>query len=143
MLVADTNILIHAANDTANEHRICRGLIEQWHNGSVPVFIPWSVGYEFLRVITHPRVFPSPWNAQDACRFLAALLDSPMFGILHPTVRHTDVLAQTLQEFPHLRGNLVFDLHIAVLMRENGIRHICTFDAHFNRFPFLTVIKPI
>jgi len=35
------------------------------------------------------------------------------------------------------------DVHTAVLMREHGIREICTRDTDFHRFPFLKVIDPV
>jgi len=44
---------------------------------------------------------------------------------------------------PGIAGNLVFDAHTAILMRENGIRTIYTRDADFNRFPFLVTIDPV
>ena len=34
-------------------------------------------------------------------------------------------------------------VHAAVLMREHGISRICTRDADFRRFPFLTVLDPL
>ena len=63
--------------------------------------------------------------------------------MLYPTSRHSEVLAQTLSELPEVRGNLFYDLHTAVLMREHGISRICTRDADFRRFPFLTVVDPV
>jgi predicted nucleic acid-binding protein len=53
------------------------------------------------------------------------------------------VLEGTLAEMPHLAGNIVHDTHTAVLMREHGIRQICTRDTDFSRFPFLEVIDPL
>jgi predicted nucleic acid-binding protein len=63
--------------------------------------------------------------------------------VLQPTQRHTAVLAQTLSELPDLRGNLMHDLHTAVLMREHGVSRICTRDTDFHRFTFLTVVDPL
>ena len=63
--------------------------------------------------------------------------------MLAHTSRHIAVAAQTLTETPQVRGNLVHDLHTAVLMREHGIRRIYTRDTDFHRFPFLEVIDPL
>ena len=41
-----------------------------------------------------------------------------------------------------MRDNRVHDMHIAALMREHGISRICTMDAGFRRFPFLSVEEP-
>lgn len=44
---------------------------------------------------------------------------------------------------PQLAGNLVHDAETAVLMREHGIRRICTRDTDFHRFPFNEPIDPL
>ena len=59
------------------------------------------------------------------------------------TPRHAAVLARTLSELPDLRGNVMHDVHTAVLMREHGINRICTRDSDFHRFPFLKVVDPL
>ena len=69
---------------------------------------------------------------------------SPAFlQVLTATSRHSAVLAQTVAEHPDACGNLAHDLHTAALMREYGISRICTRDADFHRFPFLTVVDPL
>ena len=78
-----------------------------------------------------------------ARRYLSDLLASPGFDLLTETPRHLAVLAQTVSELPELRGNVMHDLHTAVLMREHGVSRICTRDSDFRQFPFLTVIDPL
>lgn len=92
---------------------------------------------------THPVVFDSPWSARQAAAFIEELLSEPSFGLLVATDRHHALLADTLATVPDLRGNVLHDVHTAVLMREHGISRICTRDADFRRFPFLTVIDPL
>jgi predicted nucleic acid-binding protein len=53
------------------------------------------------------------------------------------------VLADVVVEVPGLAGNIVHDAQTAVLMREHGIRRICTRDTNFHRFPFLEPIDPL
>lgn len=72
-----------------------------------------------------------------------ALTGSPAAAILLPTERHAGILRQTLRELPHLRGNVVHDLHTAVLMRDHGIKQIVTRDTDFHKFPFLGVLDPL
>jgi predicted nucleic acid-binding protein len=74
---------------------------------------------------------------------VTALLESPGLGILLPTPQHADVAGEVIRELPHLTGNLMHDAQIAILMREHGIRRICTRDADFHRFPFLEVVDPV
>ena len=65
-------------------------------------------------------------------------------GCPRPTERHgREVAGQVIAEIPHLAGNIIHDTHTAILMREHGIRRICTRDTDFHRFPFLEVIDPL
>ena len=143
MFVADTNVLIYAADQDSEFHRPCRSLLEKWRRQSSPWFLTWSVCYEFLRVSTHPKVFHKPWPLTGAWQFLEAVLAAPSVSLLLAGSRHTEVLRETLGEFPHLRGNILHDAHTAVLMREHGIRRIVTRDSDFNRFSFVEVVDPL
>ena len=143
MLLFDTNVLVYAANEDSPFHLPCRRRLEEARRGPSPVFLTWSICYEFLRISTHTRTFGAPWTPGAARGFIAGLLASPGFQVLVATPRHAVVLAQTLSELPDLRGNAMHDLHTAVLMREHGVSRICTRDGDFLRFPFLTVVDPL
>lgn len=143
MLVFDTNVLVYAADRDSPFHEPCLASVLQARERLAPAYVTWGVCYEFLRVTTHPRVSLSPLTTNEAWGFLEVLLASPSFELLTPTQRHAAVLAQTLTELQEVRGNLFHDLHTAVLMREHGISQICTRDADFRRFPFLTVVDPL
>jgi toxin-antitoxin system PIN domain toxin len=143
MLVVDTNILIYAADQDSPFHEGCRDWLERQRTRPDAWYITWGVCYEFLRVTTHAKVMRKPWNLPEAWRFITALLASPGLGILVPTPRHADVAALVFGKIPHLAGNLLHDAHTAILMREHGIRRICTRDTDFHRFPFLEVLDPL
>ncbi len=143
MMVFDTNVLVYAGRDDSEFHVPCRRRLAQARTGSSLVFLTWNVCYEFLRVITHPRIYPQPWSLAEGCSFLATLLESPNFGLLLPTEQHQLVLSEIARELPDIRGNLVHDMHTAILMREHGITQICTLDGDFRRFPFLEVVNPL
>lgn len=42
-----------------------------------------------------------------------------------------------------ISGNLWHDAETAVLMREPGIRRICTRDTDFVRFPWVAIVDPL
>lgn len=142
MFVVDTNILIYAADRSSPFHAACRKKIEEWRGQSAPWYATWGILYEFLRVITHPRVFRQPWGVSQAWSFVEAVLASPTFGLLTPSERHARVAAEVLKSGEHLRGNLIYDARTAVLMREHGIKRIYTRDMDFHRFPFLEPVDP-
>lgn len=143
MVLVDTNVLVYAAHAGAPEHGACKRLLEELASDRLPWFTTWPILYEFLRIVTHSRVFRKPTDPEEAWGFLEPLLESPGLQVLVQTDRHRDVLARTLEEIPGLRGNLFHDAHTAILMREHGIRRICTRDTDFHRFPFLEVLDPL
>lgn len=63
--------------------------------------------------------------------------------MLMATPRNSAVLRQTLSELPDLRGNVMHDLHTAVLMRQHGVSRIRTLDGGSRRFEFLVVVDPL
>lgn len=143
MFAVDTNILVYAVHAGAEEHERCRGLLEAWRREKLPWATTWGVLYEFLRVTTHPRVFSAPLTIADAWAFITALLAAPALQVLVEGPRHAAVAEQTFSELPELRGNLIHDAHIAILLREHGVRQIYTRETDFHRFPFLEVIDPL
>jgi hypothetical protein len=142
MFVLDSNVLLDAANQRSHFHPPCLGLVERCRKGSDLWFLTWSICYEFLRASTHARGFSSPLPAPEAVRFLSSLMASSQCRVLVHTDRHAAVLAQTLQEHHYLSGNVMHDVHIAVLMREHGLRRIYTRDTDFHKFKFLQVLDP-
>ena len=143
MLVVDTNILVYAADRRSPFHTACYEWLEDRRRRPDAWYTTWPIVYEFLRVITHPRVLRQPWSVTDAWKFIVALLASPGLDVLNQTERHADTAAQVFAELPDLAGNVLHDTHTAILMREHGISRICTRDTDFHRFPFLAVVDPI
>ena len=142
MFVVDTNVLVYAADSDSPFHEVSRELIETSRSQAAAWYSTWAIVYEFLRVVTHPRVMRHPWTVSDAWRFIEALRAAPGFDLLVPTPRHATVAAQVITEIPHLSGNILHDAHTAVLMREHGIARIYTRDTDFHRFSFLEPIDP-
>jgi len=143
VFVVDTNILVYAADEDSTFHSRCYELIEEWRRQTSPWYVTWGILYEFLRVITHPRVFRKPWSVTKAWSFIEAVLASPSLSILVATGRHADVAAEVIKSLPSLSGNQLYDAQTAILMREHGVRRIYTRDTDFHRFSFLEPIDPV
>jgi len=102
--MVDTNILPHAVNrDSPHCRSACRAL-EDLANGRRVWALSWTVIYEFLRVATHPRVFPQPLEAAEAWTFLRELLARPACLMLVETAQHSEQFARCLKQTPRLRG---------------------------------------
>ena len=143
MFAVDTNILLYAINADAPEHVRCRDLVQRWRSQQQAWFITWGVCYEFLRVVTHPRILRSPLDGDAAIAFLESLHHSRSLRFLVPTERHAATLREVAADVPQLAGNAFHDAETAVLMREHGIRRIVTRDTGFRRFSFLEVVDPL
>lgn len=141
--VIDTNVLLFAVNRDAAEHAAATRFLESAASGAGPWYLSDGIAYEFLRVATHPRVFPQPLDARDALRFLLALLEHPGFLLLQAGERHWAVVSQILREQRRPAGNLFFDIRTVALMREHGVRRIFTADADFLRFREIEVRNPL
>ena len=143
MFVVDTNIFLYAANKNAAEHEICREFILQCRQEATPWHITWGIVYEFLRVATHPRVFPNPMDISQAWQFIQSILASQSLSVLVETERHPVIAPLVFKSTSFIYGNIVFDTHTAIIMKEHGIKRIYTRDNDFHKFSFLEVIDPL
>jgi toxin-antitoxin system PIN domain toxin len=141
MRALDTNVLVQAEVVTSRFHAVARKILVELANGRAPWAIPWPCVYEFLRVVTHPRVFHPPMPSARAMRDLRNILASPSLLLLSETERHAEVMASVV-ETAHATGNLVHDAHIAALCIEHGVSELVTGDRDFARFPQIRVANP-
>lgn len=143
MIGLDTNVLVYAADESTVEHARCRELLSGAairHTGQLCV--PWSVVYEFLRVVTHPAYLRLPWSSREAWGFTQRLLEARHVSVLGSGPGHAAVAARMLAA-PGVHGNLVHDAHIAAVLVEHGIHRIYTRDQDFHRFPGIEVVDPL
>ena len=140
MIAVDTNVLVYAHREELPQHRAAKlrlsQLAEDDERWAIPVF---CLG-EFLRVVTHRRVFDPPFTVHEACEALARVLASPSLLVLHPGERFVGLLMAATKEAEAL-GNLVFDAQIVALCREAGVRRLLTEDRDFDRFRDLEILR--
>ena len=141
--VLDTNLLLYAANADAPENGAAVAFLTRAAASADAWYLTEGISYEFLRVSTHPAVFPRPLSAVEALSFLDALLEPERFRLLSASTRHWDVLRAVLADLHHPAGNLFFDIRTAALMREHGVRKIYTSDRDFLQFSDLEVLDPL
>jgi toxin-antitoxin system PIN domain toxin len=141
MRALDTNVLVHAEIVTSPFHATARRLLQDLAEGRAPWAIPWPCVYEFLRVVTHPRVYHPPMPIAAALSDLRAILGSPSLLLLGETPRHADLMA-SIVEVSGVTGNLIHDAHIAALCVEHGVSELVTGDRDFARFPDVRTVNP-
>ena len=140
MIGVDTNVLVSAVNAADRRHDRSRLFLSEAVK-STRLVVPWAVVYEFLRVVTHPKVVTAPLSVESAWTFVAALIGHPNVQMVSEGPRHFELAAQALQA-PGVHGNLVCDAKIAAVLAEHGVREFVTFDQDFHRFADLRVRSP-
>jgi toxin-antitoxin system PIN domain toxin len=133
MRALDTNILVYSEIVSAEHHAVARRLLTELVEGAAAWAIPWPCLYEFVRVVTHPRVFSPPVPLELALQDLAQVLASPTLVLLAETDRHSEVMQRVVRD-SGVTGNLLHDAHIAALCIEHGVSELVTGDRDFARF---------
>jgi len=141
LIAIDTNVLVYARREETAHHRRARSLLRKLAEGDEPWALPWPAVYEFLRVITHPRIFSPPTGLSDALEDLESLFRSPSLNLLGEGPAHPEHLRRAVRE-GRATGNLAHDAHIAALAIEHGVTEFWTTDRDFARFPGLRSRNP-
>jgi uncharacterized protein len=141
--VVDTNLLLYGANSDAAEHAAARAFLEGIGRTADPWYLTDGIIYEFLRVSTHPKVFPTPLTWREAMAFVRPLVAADNVNVLQATDGHWTLLDEVLGGVVHPSGNLFFDVRTVVLMREHGVRRIYTTDSDFLQFAGIESHNPL
>lgn len=141
MIFVDTNLLIYARREELPQHDKALGVLTALAHGQQAWTIAWPCIYEFLRVVTHPRVFAPPTRLDRALEDLGSLFDSPSFQFVTEGSAHFAHLGR-MAVAARVDGNLIHDAHIAVLAVEHGAKELLTADGDFARFSDLMTRDP-
>ncbi|MFQ5745578.1 MAG: TA system VapC family ribonuclease toxin [Acidobacteriota bacterium] len=141
MIAVDTNILVYARREETRYHLEARALLSRLAGGARPWSIPWPCVYEFIRVVTHPRVFAPPSEVDVVLEDVEQLACSPTLMLLGEGPTHLRHMARAVSG-GRCSGNLAHDAHIAALVIEHGVRELLTTDRDFSRFPGIKVRDP-
>lgn len=140
-MIVDANVLLYARNASDPRHRAARRLLEHALNGPHRIGLPWQSLTAFLRIATHPRVFPVPLTPAEASEQVEDWLAAPSAWVPAPGSGHAEVLLGLVRDL-RLTGPLVSDAHLAALALEHGTG-IWSTDADFARFPGLRWEDPL
>lgn len=140
----DTNILVYATYPSFKQNMRAVDFLRQCAYGNDQIFLSWSVIYEFLGVVTNPRLFSDTTLPFDAAlENIKNLTGFPSISILTESSEHLGFL-DLLNQDPHtMKGALIHDAHHVTLMREYEIKRIYTADTDFNKFLGIEVVNPL
>lgn len=137
----DANPLLYAANRSAPEHERALLLVEFLARGPDLVVLFWPVVMAYLRIATHPAVFPEPLSHSQAAANIEALMARPHVRVAGPGERFWELYRQVAHDVPP-RGNDVPDAQIATLMLEHGVGVLWSRDRDFRKYRGITVRDP-
>ncbi|HET6340802.1 MAG TPA: type II toxin-antitoxin system VapC family toxin [Gemmatimonadota bacterium] len=141
MILIDVNVLVYAHREECTDHQHYRHWLEETVNADHAYGMADLVLSGFLRIVTHPRVFPQPTPLEVALAFCASVRDRGNCVAVGPGPRHWEVFTR-LCRGSAVRGNLVPDAYLAALAIESGSEWITT-DRDYARFPGLKWRHPL
>jgi predicted nucleic acid-binding protein len=138
MTALDTNILIGIMVSSSSLHKQATKGLENLSDDLC--ITPTNIG-ETLRILTHPKVFPSPLKTGKAISALSDLLESYSIRILDEDIKWWQYLGEIEKIIPGLKGNEIFDARIAICLKQHNVKRILTHDSNFRKYPFLQPIR--
>ncbi|HEY8304017.1 MAG TPA: TA system VapC family ribonuclease toxin [Solirubrobacteraceae bacterium] len=136
----DTNVLLYACNGDDPLHGRAQELIDRLAGGPGLLYLFWPTIVGFLRIATHPSIFPNPVAPDQATATITALLERPTVRTEAEGVGFWKTYRATAGE--DTRGNHLPDAHLAALMREHGVAVIYTRDRDFRRYEGIEARDP-
>ncbi|MCY4625333.1 MAG: PIN domain-containing protein [Chloroflexi bacterium] len=143
MIAVDTNLLVYAHRRESRLHVAASSLLRGLAEGNDVWAIPWPCCYEFLSVVTNPRIWKDSATTPDqSWRQLAAWTTSPSVRLIGETEDFPEIL-ESLVRRPRVIGGVVHDARIAAICVAHGVEALLTRDRDFSLFPELKTRDPL
>lgn len=142
MIAVDTNLLVYAHRGDSQWHEPAAAALQQLAEGKSAWALPWPCAYEFLAIVTHPRIYNPPTSMSQAIEQVEAWAESPSLVWLTEGEGHWETLRASLLE-SKMKGPQVHDARVATLCLRHGVRELWTADRDFSRFPSLRTRNPL
>lgn len=139
MIGIDTNVLVYLLVPTAPQSLASLAWIE---SNQEALCVTGTNIAEFLRVVSHPRIYANPMRISDAVDLLRDFFDNYEVTVLSERADWWLSLESIGREMPEMHANDLFDARIAICLRDHRVREIVTFDSDFRKYAFLKTIVP-
>jgi uncharacterized protein len=141
MLLMDVNILVYAHREDTTDHPAYRDWVEDTINRGGAYGVSELVLSDFIRVVTHPKVFERPTPLAVALDVVNQIRGQPHAVLIRPGPWHWAIFEE-LRRPSDATGNLVPDAYHAALAIESGCDWITT-DKGLLRFTGLRARHPL
>jgi toxin-antitoxin system PIN domain toxin len=132
---------VYAYRDDATDHDRYRTWLEETVRSDATYGMSELALSGFVRVVTHPRIFPAPTPLATALAQADAVRSQPNCILVTPGPRHWEIFAGLCSK-ADARGDLISDAYFAALAIESGCEWITT-DRDYARFPGLRWRHPL
>jgi uncharacterized protein len=142
VLAVDTNVLVYAHRREAAEHKVALARLQKLASGTEAWAIAWPCIYEFISVVTNPRIWKDKASTPDqAWAQVRAWAEAPGLRLLAETEGFLGVL-EDLARRPRVRGPVIHDARVAALCLAHGVEKLLSRDRDFSLFPELEIEDP-
>jgi uncharacterized protein len=142
LIAVDSNILVYAHRRDSSFHERAEACLADRAQARLPWAIPWPCVYEFLGVVTHPKIYSPPTPLQLAVDQIEGWLAAPTLVLLGEASGYWPALCDLLKQ-SRVTGRRVHDARIAALCLHHGVSELWTTDRDFARFRRLKVVNPL
>lgn len=137
MIALDTNVLIGLAVSSSSLYGPTTEKMQRLDEEFCTT--PTNIA-EFLRLLTHPKVFSMPLKIGKAVDVLHDLMEHYQIRLLDEDIDWWKNLPSIAVEIPGLKGNEIFNARIALCLKSHDVKKIFTFDSDFKKYSFLKTI---
>lgn len=141
MVLPDVNVLVYAFRREAENHEHYAAWLAGLVAGVDELALHDHALIGFVRIVTNPRVVPTPAPTALALEFVARLRAARRARWLPTGTASWSRLEELAERDRGITGNLVPDAHLAAVALAHGCR-LATADRGFARFPGLDWFDP-
>jgi toxin-antitoxin system PIN domain toxin len=142
-ILLDTNILVYAADQTAEFHEPSKQLRDRGFRGEVPLVVTPQILMEFFAVVTSPRRVTTPCSSEQAREEVEKYIRADHILKVYPDRAALEQTLELLRQHPEVTRQNIFDLFLVATMLANGVARIYTYNQqHFTRFAGIEVLTP-
>lgn len=135
MILLDVNILVYSHRDDTGDHEKYRRWLEDVMDSGDGFGISELALSAFVRIVTHPRIYPDPTPIERALDYASQLRRHDSCIRISTGERHWEIFDR-LCRAAGAKGALVTDAYFAALAIESNTEWI-TADRDYARFPGL------